>query len=134
MALVEYRNALDLLKDRFSEVVDGLAEIESEYASRAIEVLTAALAEAVEHLQASGDEQTGVSVERTVVPVLSDAEHRVAMLAATGHSNREIGHKLWVTVSTVEQHLTRVYRKLGVNGRSDLSAVLSPYGCLRSER
>jgi DNA-binding CsgD family transcriptional regulator/DNA-binding transcriptional ArsR family regulator len=51
---------------------------------------------------------------------LSDAERRVAALAALGHTNREIASKLFVTVSTIEQHLTRVYRKLGVNGRSDL--------------
>ena len=51
---------------------------------------------------------------------LSDAERRVAALAVVGHTNREIASKLFVTVSTIEQHLTRVYRKLGVNGRSDL--------------
>jgi DNA-binding CsgD family transcriptional regulator len=51
---------------------------------------------------------------------LSDAERRVALLAALGHTNREISQRLVVTVSTVEQHLTRVYRKLGVNRRADL--------------
>jgi len=53
---------------------------------------------------------------------LSDAERRVASLAAMGCSNREIGHRLFITVSTVEQHLTRVYRKLSVGGRADLAA------------
>ncbi|GHH39496.1 helix-turn-helix transcriptional regulator [Lentzea cavernae] len=52
--------------------------------------------------------------------VLSAAERKVAALAAAGHSNREIGRRLCVTVSTVEQHLTRVYRKLSVAGRDDL--------------
>ncbi|MCP2253998.1 regulatory protein, luxR family [Prauserella aidingensis] len=52
---------------------------------------------------------------------LSDAERRVAELAALGHTNREIGHKLFITVSTVEQHLTRVYRKLNVSRRTELS-------------
>ncbi|MDQ3578290.1 MAG: helix-turn-helix transcriptional regulator, partial [Actinomycetota bacterium] len=56
---------------------------------------------------------------------LSDAELRVATLAALGHTNREIAHKLFVTVSTVEQHLTKVYRKLGVSKRSDLPAGLA---------
>jgi len=51
---------------------------------------------------------------------LSDAEQRVAMLAACGYTNNQIAHKLFITVSTVEQHLTRVYRKLGVNGRAEL--------------
>ncbi|MBB5119016.1 hypothetical protein AF335_16060 [Streptomyces eurocidicus] len=51
---------------------------------------------------------------------LSDAERRVAALAAMGHTNREIGSRLYITVSTVEQHLTRVYRKLDVTRRTDL--------------
>jgi len=59
------------------------------------------------------------------VAALSEAEHKVATLAANGHSNREIGRKLYITVSTVEQHLTRVYRKLDVSGRTDLSYELS---------
>ncbi|SDH94148.1 regulatory protein, luxR family [Sinosporangium album] len=59
-------------------------------------------------------------------PSLSDAEHRVASLAAVGYMNREIARKLCITVSTVEQHLTRTYRKLQVNGRSGLSERLGP--------
>jgi DNA-binding CsgD family transcriptional regulator len=58
------------------------------------------------------------------VDALSDAERRVAVLAALGHTNREIGGKLYITVSTVEQHLTRVYRKLKVTRRTDLPAGL----------
>ncbi|GAA2262971.1 LuxR family transcriptional regulator [Streptomyces amakusaensis] len=57
--------------------------------------------------------------------VLSEAEARVALLAARGHTNREIATKLYVTVSTVEQHLTRIYRKLKVKRRRDLPARLS---------
>lgn len=52
---------------------------------------------------------------------LSEAERRVAELAACGLTNREIGKRLFITVSTVEQHLTKVYRKLGVRRRMDLS-------------
>ncbi|MEW2550966.1 AAA family ATPase [Streptomyces zhihengii] len=53
---------------------------------------------------------------------LSGAESKVAALAALGYSNRDIGRKLHITVSTVEQHLTRVYRKLNVSRRQDLPA------------
>ncbi len=59
---------------------------------------------------------------------LSDAERRVAGLAAMGHTNREIARRLCVTVSTVEQHLTRVYRKLHVTRRADLPAWLLSEG------
>lgn len=51
---------------------------------------------------------------------LTDAERRVAELAALGHTNLEIAGKLYITVSTVEQHLTRVYRKLNVRKRTEL--------------
>jgi DNA-binding CsgD family transcriptional regulator len=54
------------------------------------------------------------------VTQLSDAEQRVAALAAFGYTNGQIAHKLYITVSTVEQHLTRVYRKLGIAGRAEL--------------
>jgi ATP/maltotriose-dependent transcriptional regulator MalT len=51
---------------------------------------------------------------------LSEAEARVAILAAQGNTNREIASKLFITISTVEQHLTRIYRKLSITKRSDL--------------
>ncbi|MFD5829642.1 AAA family ATPase [Lentzea sp. NPDC060358] len=55
---------------------------------------------------------------------LSDAEQRVAALAARGAKNQDIAAKLSITVSTVEQHLTRVYRKLKVSRRTDLPGAL----------
>ncbi|SCL26377.1 regulatory protein, luxR family [Micromonospora pallida] len=58
---------------------------------------------------------------------LSEAERRVAALAAQGHTNRQISSKLFITVSTVEQHLTRVYRKLDVKRRTDLQTRLVAY-------
>ncbi|MEU8104960.1 helix-turn-helix transcriptional regulator [Nonomuraea muscovyensis] len=64
-------------------------------------------------------EPAGVS-EAESLNLLSDAEQRVASLAALGYTNREISKKIYITVSTVEQHLTRIYRKLNVKGRRDL--------------
>ncbi|MEU5951726.1 AAA family ATPase [Streptomyces sp. NPDC047525] len=55
---------------------------------------------------------------------LSAAEQRVALLIGEGRTNSEAAAKLFVTVSTVEQHLTRIYRKLGIKQRSDLRARL----------
>nr|QOD95004.1 PldR [Streptomyces platensis]BAH02275.1 transcriptional regulator [Streptomyces platensis] len=51
---------------------------------------------------------------------LSESERRVAALAAKGLTNREISAKLFITMSTVEQHLTRVYRKLDITRREEL--------------
>ncbi|WP_329106813.1 LuxR family transcriptional regulator [Micromonospora sp. NBC_01699] len=55
---------------------------------------------------------------------LSAAERRVGALAALGYTNREISRRLHITVSTVEQHLTQVYRKLRVSRRTHLPASL----------
>ncbi len=51
---------------------------------------------------------------------LSESERKVARLAAGGYTNREISVRLYITMSTVEQHLTRVYRKLKIRGRDEL--------------
>ncbi|WP_438490027.1 AAA family ATPase [Streptomyces sp. S186] len=55
-------------------------------------------------------------------PALTLAEGKVARLAAEGYTNREIADALYVTASTVEQHLTRIYRKLKIRRRSELGA------------
>jgi len=55
---------------------------------------------------------------------LSQAELRVALLAARGHTNRQIAGMLFITISTVEQHLTRVYRKLQTQRRAELAVAL----------
>nr|WP_281372544.1 helix-turn-helix transcriptional regulator [Prauserella isguenensis] len=57
-------------------------------------------------------------------PTLSDSERKVVELAIAGRTNREISRTLYITVSTVEQHLTRVYRKFGISGRARLREVL----------
>lgn len=67
-----------------------------------------------------GAEEGGGIQPTSVVVLLSEAERRVAELAARGHTNRQISRKLYITVSTVEQHLTRVYRKLNVTRRANL--------------
>jgi DNA-binding CsgD family transcriptional regulator len=55
---------------------------------------------------------------------LTPAERRVARLAATGLTNRQIADALTVTVKGVEWHLSRVYRKLGIGSRAALAGLL----------
>ena len=55
----------------------------------------------------------------------------VARALATDHrsiqvSSREIGEHLFLSTRTVDTHLARVYRKLGIAGRADLAAALDP--------
>ncbi|MFI6869291.1 LuxR C-terminal-related transcriptional regulator [Nocardia sp. NPDC050406] len=63
----------------------------------------------------------------TAFETLSPAERRVAELAALGQRNRDIAAALAITTSTVEQHLTKVYRKLSVARRGELRFVLAAY-------
>jgi DNA-binding NarL/FixJ family response regulator len=53
---------------------------------------------------------------------------RVATLAAQGLANAQIAQELFVTVRTVEMHLTATYRKLDVSSRHELPAALSTRG------
>ena len=46
-------------------------------------------------------------------------------LAADGRSNPQIAQDLFVTIKTVEMHLSAAYRKLGVSCRADLTRVLA---------
>jgi DNA-binding NarL/FixJ family response regulator len=52
---------------------------------------------------------------------LTDAERRVAKLAATGRTNQEIADKLHLSPKTVEWNLTKIYRALGVRSRTELA-------------
>jgi DNA-binding CsgD family transcriptional regulator len=56
---------------------------------------------------------------------LTAAEERIARLAASGLSNKEIAARSFVTVRTVEAALTRAYAKLDVRSRTQLSRVLA---------
>ncbi|WP_424186681.1 ATP-binding protein [Actinokineospora sp. G85] len=55
---------------------------------------------------------------------LTPREHRVASLVAAGDSNDEVARKLSVSRRAVEFHLTHIYRKLGIQRRTQLAAIL----------
>ena len=56
---------------------------------------------------------------------LSSQETRVALLAAQGLSNREIGAALFLSPKTVERHLGSVFRKRGYRSRTELAAAFA---------
>jgi DNA-binding NarL/FixJ family response regulator len=55
---------------------------------------------------------------------LTASERRVAQLAAGGVSNKEIAQSLFVTLRTVEMHLSNTYNKLEIRSRHELAEAL----------
>ncbi|WP_435149225.1 LuxR C-terminal-related transcriptional regulator [Micromonospora aurantiaca (nom. illeg.)] len=62
------------------------------------------------------------------MPTLTRREREIVQLIATGMSNSEAAERLYVTVKTVEAHLTRIFRKVGVSSRSALIASMMDPG------
>jgi DNA-binding CsgD family transcriptional regulator len=60
----------------------------------------------------------------SAVDQLTPQELQIAAMAAQGLTNRDIAERLYVSHRTVSSHLYRIYPKLGVASRNDLSAVL----------
>ncbi|MGM7666608.1 AAA family ATPase [Microbacterium sp. A93] len=65
--------------------------------------------------------------DRTVAE-LTAQERAVAELVASGATNREAAQTLFLAEKTVQYHLTRIYRKLGIRSRSALAARYRPSG------
>ncbi len=78
---------------------------------------------ALDSLETLGERRR--DLPRTGIDALTAGERRVAGLAARGRTNRDIARELFVTPKTVENHLGRVYSKLGVTGRRELVGVLA---------
>jgi DNA-binding CsgD family transcriptional regulator len=55
---------------------------------------------------------------------LTPSERRIAELAAAGSSNREIAASLFLSIRTVETHLTSAYRRMGISSRRELPGAL----------
>jgi DNA-binding CsgD family transcriptional regulator len=56
---------------------------------------------------------------------LTPSEQRVAELAASGMTNRDIAATLFISPKTVEANLARIYRKLGIHSRAELGHRMS---------
>ncbi len=74
-----------------------------------------------QHATYWGDRQNGLQV-------LSAQELQVARIAGRGQNNIEVAAALFVSRKTVEAHLTRVYRKLGIRSRTELARILLASG------
>jgi ATP/maltotriose-dependent transcriptional regulator MalT len=73
-------------------------------------------------------EATGDKLPRFVaigVESLTPSERRIAEMAASGRTNRNIAQELFLTLKTVETHLSHTYRKLDITSRAQLPAALA---------
>jgi DNA-binding NarL/FixJ family response regulator len=61
----------------------------------------------------------------STLAVLTDREREIAELAGTGRKTREIAEELVLSPRTVDVHLTRIYRKLGIGSRAALARLMT---------
>jgi DNA-binding CsgD family transcriptional regulator len=89
------------------------------------------VSQAMEELRAAGARPR--RAVREGPDALTATESRMAVLAASGRSNREIAQELCVTLKTVEGTLMRAYAKLGISGRGARAALPEALGPLYAE-
>jgi DNA-binding CsgD family transcriptional regulator len=62
----------------------------------------------------------GVWLPLPPAPGLTAREREVVLLAALGHTSRFIAERLYISVRTVETHLSNIFAKLGIENRDEL--------------
>lgn len=98
-----------------------------ELLDRAAELARACGSPAVQQRASGALEALGDRPRRDVAAgpsSLTASERRVATLAVIGRTNRDIAQELFVSPKTVENHLGRVYTKLGIASRRELVSAL----------
>jgi DNA-binding CsgD family transcriptional regulator len=73
----------------------------------------------------AAEEIARIGLRRVPADGLTENERRVAELAASGLTNREVAAQLFMSPKTVEANISRIYRKLGINSRAQLGARLA---------
>jgi ATP/maltotriose-dependent transcriptional regulator MalT len=106
-----------------AQLAGGDEQAARDCAQRGFDLASRRGADQVAELARSLLNDTGVRLRRARAggPSLTPSERRVAAMAVEGLSNKEIAQSLVVTQRTVEIHLSRVYRKLGIAARTDLT-------------
>ncbi|MBB4928919.1 helix-turn-helix transcriptional regulator [Kitasatospora kifunensis] len=100
-----------------------LADEVSHQRARLFTALAAPAAPAAPSATVASDAQGGA--DPAVLALLTGREREIARLASTGLTSGEIASTLFLSVRTVDSHLGRIYRKLGVSNRASLTRLLS---------
>lgn len=80
------------------------------------------------------NELARTSVRATRTTLLTPSEERVAELAASGLTNRDIGAAVFISPKTVEANLARIYRKLDIHTRAELGRVVGQQTAMKTAR
>jgi DNA-binding CsgD family transcriptional regulator len=122
---------LEAVAVRFAELGALLLAAESAFAASAVyqqegrsRPASACARRAAEYAAASGG-QLPDQTAPSGLDQLTRREREIATLAAAGTSSKDIAARLFISLRTVDNHLQRIYSKLGVNGRDQLRAMLS---------
>jgi DNA-binding NarL/FixJ family response regulator len=97
------------------------SDTERDFLNRARPFVIQAYRNAIAHSHARR-QGTPISDEALVEQGLTTRQAEVLRLVAIGGSNRDIGDQLGVSSRTVQKHLERIYRTLGVTTRSEAAA------------
>lgn len=104
-----------------AEAAATAARLEREHDLKAARALAARAAALVERCE--GARPPWLVLEGGIEP-LTKREREIAVLAADGLASRAIAERLYLSVRTVDNHLARIYGKLGVSGRAELAEAL----------
>ncbi len=101
--------AFDCIQVALSSVADGAAWIDPRIAQKVLKAF-----------EQHANSQSGkhIAVEEKPIDVLSTREKDVLRLMVDGASNKEIGDKLIISLSTVRTHVEHILEKLAVTGRT----------------
>ena len=71
-------------------------------------------------------ERSPVTLEKAIgkLGAFSKREHELLILLTQGETNQQISKKLFLSIGTVKNYISRIYRKLNVNNRPELMALL----------
>ena len=81
----------------------------------------------------SGSESLLQAEEKSTATALSDREQQVLQMLAEGHTNKEIGLKLELSVKTIETYRARIASKLQLRSRADIVRYALEMGLLKHE-
>ena len=122
-----YEDAVDRFEatDAVVHAAEAAAELAELHRRRGDARAAAAADRRVAGLVERSGARTPALVRGGGVEPLTRREREVALLAAAGTSSREIAERLFLSTRTVDTHLARAYRKLGITGRDQLAGALA---------